>query len=245
MLIILFEATLLLLIGALYREMRGTSAQSALVGWSIVVSIFMLAVWYEWEIYEPHLSLILITKFLSLLVLFNAEIKRVLSALNPIPRRKVKHSLAEEEVLSDIRREVIVAAKSLSKKKDGALIIIEQRADLSEFINGGVEINAKVKSSLIHAIFCHNGNDFHDGAIVIRNGVIWQAKAFLTMPHSVSLSQKYGTRHLAAVGITENTDAVVVVVSEERGTISIAYAGKLNECKDHDTLERVLSDLMI
>ena len=72
-----------------------------------------------------------------------------------------------------------------------------------------------------------------------------QAKAFLTMPHSTSLSQKYGTRHLAAVGITEDTDAVVVVVSEERGTISIAYAGKLHESKDHETLERLLSDLMI
>ena len=245
MLIILFEATLLLLIGALYRETRGTSAQNALVGWFVVVSIFMFTLWYEWEVYQPYIALILITKMLSLLTLFNTEIKRVLSALNPLPRRKVRYSLAEEEVLSDVRREVMSAAESLSKRKDGALIIIEQRADLSEFINGGVEINARVRSSLIHAIFCHNGNDFHDGAIVIRKGMIWQAKAFLTMPHSVSLSQKYGTRHLAAVGITEDTDAVVVVVSEERGTISIAYAGKLHECKDHDTLERVLKDLMI
>ena len=185
MLIILFLATLLLLVGSLYFETRGTSAQSALIGWVCVVAIFMIALWYEWDVYESHIALILITLFLSVLILFSKESKRILSALNPIPRRKVRHSLVEKEVLNDLRREVIIAAESLAKRRDGALIIIQQRADLSEFINGGVEINAVVKSSLIHAIFCHNGNDFHDGAIVIRNGLIWQAKAFLTMPHSV------------------------------------------------------------
>ena len=144
---------------------------------------------------------------------------------------------------------------STMKKRTGVLLtqlgtpnspkVSDVRPYLSEFLNGGVELNAQVRSSLIHAIFCHNGNDFHDGAIVIRDGLIWQAKAFLTMPHSVSLSQKYGTRHLAAVGITENTDAVVVVVSEERGTISVAYAGNLHECGDHETLRRILKDLMM
>ena len=178
-------------------------------------------------------------------MLFPFEVRRALGSLNPIPRRKVKHTEDEAELLKSVRHEVISAAESLSKRKEGALMIIEQRADLSEFLNGGIELNAQVRSSLIHAIFCHNGNDFHDGAIVIRAGLIWQAKAFLTMPHSVSLSQKYGTRHLAAVGITENTDAVVVVVSEERGTISVAYAGNLHECNVHETLQRVLKELMI
>ena len=124
-------------------------------------------------------------------------------------------------------------------------MVIEQRADLGEFLSGGVEINAQVKSSLIHAIFCHNGNDFHDGAVVIRQGEIWQAKAFLPMPHSIKLSQKYGTRHLAAVGITDQTDALVIVVSEERGTISLVYAGQITELSDRYALEKALQDHLL
>lgn len=124
-------------------------------------------------------------------------------------------------------------------------MVIEQRAELGEFISGGIDIDAQVKASLIHAIFCHNGNDFHDGAIVIRDGRIWQAKAFLPMPHSIKLSQKYGTRHLAAVGITDHTDALVIVVSEERGTISIAYAGQLTEYQTQAELEQALLDHII
>lgn len=195
------------LIVAVFRESDGTTAQSALVGWLLLNVLIFLLVWLEWSIWKDHVFFMLELSFVSFLVLFAHELRRVLNLIDMRPKWQFK-TREEQLNLQDVRKELIWAAESLSKKKEGALIVIQQRADLSEFLSGGIVINSQVKASLIHAIFCHNGNDFHDGAIVIREGKIWQAKAFLPMPHSIKLSQKYGTRHLAAVGITDHTDVL-------------------------------------
>jgi diadenylate cyclase len=230
---------------SVYRETRGTSAQSALIGWFISLILVLGLAWLDWAEWGPKLSILIECFLISFLVLFSAEIKRILSRLDLRPRWRVQFSEEERDLQHDLCRELANAADSLSKKREGALMVIEQRADLGEFLSRGVEINAQVKSSLIHAIFCHNGNDFHDGAVVIRQGEIWQAKAFLPMPHSIKLSQKYGTRHLAAVGITDQTDALVIVVSEERGTISLVYAGQITELSDRYALEKALQDHLL
>ena len=228
-----------------FRESQGTSAQNALVGWLIINCFLAFILWSERTTWPSELTFILELSFVSFLLLFSHEIKRVLTIFDVRP--KWHHNIPEDQKdqQAELRRELSHAADSLSKKKEGALMVIQQRADLSEFLSGGITIDSQVKASLIHAIFCHNGNDFHDGAIVIKDGRIWQAKAFLPMPHSIKLSQQYGTRHLAAVGITDHTDAVVIVVSEERGTISIAYAGQLNELYDRRSLETALEDHLI
>lgn len=237
--------TLAFLMGCLYHETRGTSAQSALLICLILYVGLGVSIWWEWDIFAPHLPLIVASAILILVQLFSLELKRTLATFDIRSRWRRAQKVERESTTADIKKELMNASESLAKREQGALIVIEQRADLSEFISGGVEINAQVKASLIHAIFCHNGNDFHDGAIVIRKGLIWQAKAFLPMPHSITLSQKYGTRHLAAVGITDQTDAVVIVVSEERGVISVAYAGQLSECVDRFSLDRTLSELLL
>lgn len=230
---------------AVFRETRGTSTQSALIGWALSVSVSLGVLALNWSEYSTHLSVIIELITLSFLILFSTELKRALGTLDLRPRKRVRLTEDQRDHTRELCRELASAADSLSKKREGALIVIEQRADLNEFLTGGVVINAQVKASLLHAIFCHNGNDFHDGAVVIRAGLMWQAKAFLPMPHSVRLSQKYGTRHLAAVGITDQTDALVVVVSEERGTISIVYAGEINELADRFALERALESHLL
>ena len=235
----------LALIIAVYRETRGTSTQSALIGWLLSVVLVLTVLALDSPDQLKHLSGVIELVALSFIFLFSAELKRALSNLDIRPRRKVRITEDQKDNARELCREVASAAESLSKKREGALIVVEQRADLSEFLTGGIVINARVKASLLHAIFCHNGNDFHDGAVVIRGGLMWQAKAFLPMPHSVRLSQKYGTRHLAAVGITDQTDALVVVVSEERGTISIVYAGQITELSDRFALERALEAHLI
>ena len=245
----LFTGTMSIFICALivvvFRETRGTSTQSALIGWviSVLLILGLMALDRSERSHQTPIAIELIT--LSFLILFSQELKRALSALDPRPRSKVRLTEDQRDYTRELCRELASAADSLSKKREGALIVIEQRADLGEFLTGGVVINAHVKSSLLHAIFCHNGNDFHDGAVVIRDGLMWQAKAFLPMPHSVKLSQKYGTRHLAAVGITDQTDALVIVVSEERGTISIVYAGQITELSDRPALERALESHLL
>ena len=244
----LFIATLItcfvLLFFIVFKETKGTSSQSALIGW-LFLSLLVLIMSSQDKTWNSQLSSIATWLLLSFLLLFSYEVKRALAMIDLRPKWQNKLSPEQKDQQAELRRELAQAAVSLSKRKEGALMVIEQRAELGEFLLGGVEIDARVKSSLIHAIFCHNGNDFHDGAIVIRSGKIWQAKAFLPMPHSIKLSQKYGTRHLAAVGITDHTDAVVIVVSEERGTISIAYAGQLIEYQTRAALEEALLDHII
>lgn len=233
------------LIGCLYRETRGTSAQSALIIFLVILMGLGVCMSFEFTLFKPYLPLIISMLIVVFTQLFNTEIKRTLASFDFRNQWRQSRRVDRTDPTTELRHELTLAAESLAKRKQGALIVIQQRADLSEFISGGVEIEAKVKSSLLHAIFCHNGNDFHDGAVVIRDGRIWQAKAFLPMPHSITLSQKYGTRHLAAVGITDQTDAVVVVVSEERSVISVAYAGQLVECVDRTAVDRTLSELLL
>ena len=244
----LFIATLItcfsLLFFIVFKETQGTSSQSALIGW-LCLSVLVLLIASQAEQWNSQLSSVAAWLLLSFLLLFSYEVKRALTWVDIRPKWQNKLSPEQKDQQAELRRELAQAAMSLSKRKEGALMVIEQRAELGEFISGGVEIDARVKASLIHAIFCHNGNDFHDGAIVIRSGKIWQAKAFLPMPHSIKLSQKYGTRHLAAVGITDHTDAIVIVVSEERGTISLAYAGQLTEYQTQTALEEALIDHII
>ncbi len=233
-----------LLFGIVYQETQGTSSQSALIGW-LCLALIILLVSAQDDYWGQQLTSVSAWLLLSFILLFSYEIKRALALVDLRPKWQNKLNPEQKDQQADLRRELAQAALSLSKRKEGALMVIEQRAELGEFISGGIDIDAQVKASLIHAIFCHNGNDFHDGAIVIRDGRIWQAKAFLPMPHSIKLSQKYGTRHLAAVGITDHTDALVIVVSEERGTISIAYAGQLTEYQTQAELEQALLDHII
>ena len=244
----LFIATLIicfvLLFFIVFKETQGTSSQNALIGW-LCLSLLSFLIASQDEQWSSQLSSVAAWLLLSFLLLFSYEVKRALTWVDIRPKWQNKLSPEQKDQQAELRRELAQAAISLSKRKEGALMVIEQRAELGEFISGGVEIDAQVKASLIHAIFCHNGNDFHDGAIVIRAGKIWQAKAFLPMPHSIKLSQKYGTRHLAAVGITDHTDALVIVVSEERGTISLAYAGQLTEYQTQTALEEALIDHII
>lgn len=244
----LFIATLItcfaLLFFIVFKETQGTSSQSALIGW-LCLSLLVFLIASQDEHWKTQLSSVAAWLLLSFLLLFSYEVKRALAWIDIRPKWQKELSPEQKDQQSELRKELAQAAISLSKRKEGALMVIEQRAELGEFISGGVEIDAQVKASLIHAIFCHNGNDFHDGAIVIRAGKIWQAKAFLPMPHSIKLSQKYGTRHLAAVGITDHTDAIVIVVSEERGTISLAYAGQLTEYQTQTALEEALIDHII
>ena len=212
--------------------------------WCGGVALLSWCFWWDFDERVSDVNVLLAFIGLTFVGLFHAELKRSLAALDPTPRHTRARVITDDEVRQLVIHETSKAADSLSKGKSGALIVIEQSADLTEFLKDGVEINAYLRASLIHAIFSRNGNDFHDGALVIRQDHIWQAKAFLSMPHSLSLSQEYGTRHLAAVGVSEETDAVVVVVSEERGTISVAYAGTLQTCKDRKTLEEKLEKLI-
>ena len=154
---------------------------------------------------------------------------------------KQKKSLPSKDENQKVYQEINEAVGYLSKTKTGAIITLEKKQNLNEFMKNGVEINAPISSELIMTIF-FQGTRLHDGAIVIRNGVIVSASVYYT-PTTKPMAGKYGSRHRAAIGISEISDSVTIVVSEETGRISIAYGGEL-EAVFHDNFQKVLVHYM-
>jgi diadenylate cyclase len=123
--------------------------------------------------------------------------------------------------------QVLVAAEILSKRKRGMLIVFKRNSSLKDIIKSGIILNANVSSSLVETIFAHD-NPLHDGATVIQDGKIFAAACFLPISENYDIKKTFGSRHRAALGLVEKTDAVALVVSEETGAISLAYDSKLN-----------------
>ncbi len=135
------------------------------------------------------------------------------------------------------------AAESMSRDRVGALIVLERETRLGDIINSGTILNAAVSAPLLINIFVPN-TPLHDGAVIIRGDIIVSASCILPLTHNDSLSRELGTRHRAALGVTENSDCVVVVVSEETGKISVATDGKMTRNLTPDALRRMIVSLM-
>jgi diadenylate cyclase len=138
-----------------------------------------------------------------------------------------------------ILEEIAKAVSSMAESKTGALIVIEKSVGLGDYMGTGVKLNAIVSSLLLQNIFFKN-SPLHDGAVIIQNDRIAAAGCVLPLNRDEDLSRRFGTRHRAAIGITENTDAVAVVVSEETGSISVAIVGHITRGVDPATLRRIL-----
>lgn len=176
---------------------------------------------------------------LSIIIIFQPEIRRALEHLGRSAFND-RHLLEDEEIMEKVVTEVAEAVENLSKEKTGALIVIENRTGLGEVIGTGTKLDAVVSSALLQNIFVVN-TPLHDGATIIRNDKIVAAGCFLPLTGSDNISKSLGTRHRAAIGISENSDALTIIVSEETGTISLAVNGRLTR---NYTKER-LSDILI
>ncbi|MCR4435974.1 MAG: diadenylate cyclase CdaA [Clostridiales bacterium] len=179
---------------------------------------------------------------LALVVLFQPELRR---GLEQIGRSRFRNFFNFEEVNGDIQttaviEEVIRAATELSKTCTGALIVIERDTKIGEIINTGIRLDSSVTCELLINIFTPN-TPLHDGAVVVRENRIAAAACFLPLTDNPNLSKELGTRHRAALGITEVSDSIVVVVSEETGKISFALNGGLTRNLTPDTLRKALN----
>jgi diadenylate cyclase len=141
-------------------------------------------------------------------------------------QRNLFGTVLREEELELMLREICKAAETLSKDKVGALIVIEKNVPLSAYVESGVPVDGRVTSELIEAIFTPN-NPLHDGGLIIQNGRIIAAGCLFPLTQNKDLSRIFGTRHRAAIGLSEETDAIVIIVSEERQDISLVYRNKL------------------
>ncbi|TYQ15896.1 UNVERIFIED_CONTAM: diadenylate cyclase [Acetivibrio alkalicellulosi] len=179
---------------------------------------------------------------IALVVLFQPELRR---GLEKIGRSKFRTIFSFEEETNTIKvkaliEEIIKAVTSMSKTYTGALIVIERETKIGEIINSGIQIESSVASELLVNIFTPN-TPLHDGAVVIRENKIKAAACFLPLTENPNISKDLGTRHRAALGITEVSDAIVVVVSEESGKISFALNGGLTRNLTGDTLRKALN----
>ena len=177
---------------------------------------------------------------IALVVVFQPEIRRALEYFgtrNLMMGRRVTSSRAQE-----IIKEYIAAILDMSKTRTGALIVIERDVALNDRVNTGTVIDADISAQLIGNIF-YKGSPLHDGAVIVRGDRLYAAGCVLPLTEKTSLDKSLGTRHRAAIGITENSDAIAIIVSEETGVISMAENGKIVRYMDAKYLEKVLSDI--
>jgi uncharacterized protein (TIGR00159 family) len=225
-----------------YRSMllmRGTRAIQMLVGIVIVLLLFFVS---EESVLNLTTVNWILEKFVSsfiliVIILFQPDIRRALSEMgkNPLFLASAKQRGPS------MYDEVIRAATRMSAKHIGALIVLEREADLSAFMDEAIPIDARVTADALFAAFIpSHENPLHDGAVIISKGRISHAGCFLPLTENPRVDKTLGTRHRAAIGITETTDAVVVVVSEESGIISLAVGAELRRGLDANVLREEL-----
>lgn len=221
---------------------RGTRAAQILVGLLTVLLILALANWFHLLVLATIMQYLLLGTAVTIPIVFQPELRR---GLEQIGRGGLfaRRGLDETDVPSgrnDAIAILVEAAFTLSRNRTGALIAIEQQTGLKEFVESGTTLDAKVSVQLLVTIFVR-GTPLHDGAVIVRNGTIEAAGCFLPLSENVSTERRLGTRHRAALGLTEQTDAVVVVVSEQSGAITVARDGRLSrQIDDEERLRKVL-----
>jgi diadenylate cyclase len=209
----------------LYQLMRGTIAVQIGVGILALYIVQVLVTAADMTILRALFGSISEVFVLAVIVLFQPEIRRLLLLLgqNPLVRR-IMRSPAQEERISEIAR----AVEIMSDRRIGALIVFERSSGLRSYIETGAQLHAQVSEDLLVTIF-YSQNPLHDGAVIIRDGRIEAARCILPVSTNMKLSPHLGLRHRAAVGVTEVSDAFVIVVSEETGQISVARDGELKQ----------------
>ncbi|MFA5145715.1 MAG: diadenylate cyclase CdaA [Candidatus Omnitrophota bacterium] len=219
---------------------EGTRAIQVLRGIIILLVVFFL---FQ-QLGLTELSWLLTKLFgisvIAVLIIFQPEIRQGLARLG---QRNLFGTALREEELDYMLKEVSEAADSLCKDKFGALIVIENKDPLKVYIDSGIDIDALVSNEAIQAIFTPN-NLLHDGGLVIRHGRIAAAGCLFPLTQSQSLSRMFGTRHRAALGLSEETDAIIIVISEERQDISLVYRGRLFKDLSKEEMFSKVKDLM-
>ncbi|MGH7284878.1 MAG: diadenylate cyclase CdaA [Polyangiaceae bacterium] len=221
--------------------LRGTRAMQMGVGLGVIFVIYGVSKMANLVTLHNLLSSLLSSVILIVVVVFQNDIRRGLMRVGS----RAWLSSASRQQESRVVDEVVAAAQELARHRMGALICFEQEANLDEFVVGqGTVIDAAVQRELLVGLFVPESvNKLHDGAVVIRNLRVAKAGVFFPMPDTKMLDKSLGSRHRAALGITEETDAVVVVVSEERGTISFCFNGNIISNLDGASLRQALLGL--
>ena len=217
---------------------KGTRSAQMLFGLGVLVIVYFLAKLLELSALMWLMKTLLSSILLIVVIVFQQEIRRALTQVGKSPFQKGM-DVAEKDI-----DEIIRTAFYLSKRRIGALIVIERETGLEEFVESGFMLEANLSKELLISIFMPV-SPLHDGGVIIQKGKIHSAGCILPLTQNPYINKRYGTRHRAAIGISEETDAVVLVVSEETQEISIAQHGALTTVSDELTLSNSLRAIFI
>lgn len=226
-----------------YRLIKQTRAEQIVKGILILFVLLIISKIFDMVILNFILTNLMTYSMLLFIVIFQPELR---SAFEKLGRNKLKEvfDVNDKALIMHSISEITKSVEIMSLKKIGALIVIERETKISEIVKEGIDISAKVSSELLQNIFVPR-TPLHDGAVIIRNNQISAAKCILPLASENNVPKSLGTRHRAAVGISEIADVLVVVVSEETGTISLAEDGKLKRDLNADSLKDLLTKKLI
>ncbi|MCI5605184.1 MAG: diadenylate cyclase CdaA [Clostridia bacterium] len=225
---------------------KDTRAMQLIKGLLVLFAVFFISRWLHFNALNYILSGAMQIGLFAVIVIFQPELRSMLERVGRFKVGKIIDFAVDTggEDISMMIESVVKAAVDMSATKTGALIVIEQETRLGEYISTGTILDANVTSSLLENIFVPN-TPLHDGAVIIRGNKIITAGCLLPLTANNNLSRELGTRHRAAIGLSEATDAIVVVVSEETGKISIARNGSLTRNLSQESLTKALKKILL
>jgi diadenylate cyclase len=223
---------------------RGTRAVRIVIGLSILYAVYLLADAVHLQLLSTLLQAGAVVGLFAIVVVFQPELRRALEQIGrfgSVNRFFVSSDVSQAD---RVAREISRAARLLSGPRNGALIVVERETGLHDLASdSGVPLNADLRAELLATIFYH-GTALHDGAVIVSGERILAAAVVLPLSQNVLDSEHYGTRHRAAIGISEQTDAVVVVVSEETGSVSLVQRGRIERNLTEEQLRRRIFNLI-
>lgn len=226
-----------------YRLIRDSRAWKLLLGLAVVLVMSIMARTFEMNGLNFIFGNFQQIGILAVLILFQPELRLMLERVGNTPVTSIKSISSESHELATLNAEIdaiCTAVNDLSRDKVGALIVIERSTKLGEYVKSGVYIDAAISPYILRNIF-FNKAPLHDGAVIIRDSRICAAGCFLPLSTKNDINKDLGTRHRAAIGLTEISDALVIVVSEETGTVSLSMDGNLERNFNYGTLKQALN----
>ncbi len=236
-------ALVYLLVYQVLLLIRGTRAVQMLVGLLLVIAAYTLSSSNAFELATLNwvLDKFIESFILVIVVLFQQDIRR---GLTTFARQGLFRGLSRSQDASFVE-ELVRACSLLSERRIGALIAVEREADLAEYVQEAIPLEALMSKETLFAVFNPaNANPLHDGAVIIRDDRIHAAGCFLPLTSNPRVDKELGTRHRAGIGLSEDTDAVVLIVSEETGAVSVAVAGQLERALEQNALRESLQRLL-
>ena len=223
---------------------KETRAQQLVRGLLVLAALFLISDFFELNALNWILKGATTFGLIAVIIIFQPELRRGLEYMGRGSILAGRLARLDKNKAKDVIDAIVEAVDNFSATQTGALIVIEDQVSLGDIVESGTVLNAEVSAELLGHIF-YKGSPLHDGATIIRNDKVYAAGCVLPLTGRLDINKELGTRHRAAIGITENSDAVTLIVSEENGVISVARGGKLTRFLDAKELEKTLLNLYL